>query len=137
MQLSLKEVLDEAGPVRMAAQQKMIDTAHNIMCASPAYKKEMGMQILQLHDSVINIYDKYLGLPNWPNKDTAAHQKLLPTDRQSARRLYTKSLCASQDPTPVRVQVTPSGKKRRLDADGDGDRDLSPTDLDDLAFFGQ
>ncbi|KAG1838623.1 hypothetical protein DFJ58DRAFT_733689 [Suillus subalutaceus] len=136
MRLSLKEVLDEVGPVHMAAQQKMIDTAHNIMCASPAYK-EMGMQILQLHDSVINIYNKHLGLPNWPNEDAAALQKLHLTDRLSARRLYTKSLCTSQDPMPIQVQVTPSGKKRRLDADDDCDHDLSLTDLDDLVFSGQ
>jgi hypothetical protein len=131
----LKEVLDEAGPVRTAAQHKMIDTAQRFLCMSPVYKKEMGMQILHLHDSIINIYDKHLGLPNWPNGDAAAPQKLHPTDKLSARRLYTKSLCPSLDPMPVRVQVTPSGKKRRLDADGDGD--LSPTDLDDLASFGQ
>ncbi|KAG1767305.1 hypothetical protein EV702DRAFT_1050408 [Suillus placidus] len=133
IRLKLKEVLDEVGPVRTAAQQKMIDTTYKVMCKSPAYQKEVGMQILQPHDSVIDIYDKHLGLPNWPNNDVAILQKLHPTDRLSAHHLYTKSLCASQDPMPIWVQVTPSGKKRRLDPDGD----LSPTDLHDLVFFGQ
>lgn len=73
----------------------MIDSAHNIMCASPAYKKEMDMQILQLHDSVINIYDEYLGLFNWPNGDAATPQKLLLTNRAHIIHEVTMHLAGS------------------------------------------
>ncbi|KAG1823059.1 hypothetical protein EV424DRAFT_1538710 [Suillus variegatus] len=90
LRLSLKDALDEVGPVRMPAHQKMIDAVQSFMQESPAYKKEMGMRILHLHDSVINIYDKHLGSSNWPDKDAAVPQKLLLADKSKECRLYTE-----------------------------------------------
>ncbi|KAG1902003.1 uncharacterized protein F5891DRAFT_979116 [Suillus fuscotomentosus] len=113
--LSLQEVLDEAGSVRTAAQQKMIDVVQRCLLESSAYQKEIGMQVLHSHKAVINIYNKHLGSSGWPDKDMAVLQKMHPTNKQSGHCLYTKSLCTSQDVTSARVQVTPSGKKCRLD----------------------
>ncbi|KAG2107656.1 uncharacterized protein F5147DRAFT_774104 [Suillus discolor] len=135
--LSLQEVLDEAGSVHMAAQQKMIDVAQCCLLESSAYQKEIGMQILHSHKAVINIYDKYLGSSGWPDKDAAVLQKVHPTNKQSGCRLYTKSLCASQDLTSTWVQVTPSGNKCRLDPEGDVEILSSVAGLDGLVSFDQ
>ncbi|KAG1797469.1 uncharacterized protein HD556DRAFT_1441030 [Suillus plorans] len=137
LQLSLQEVLDEARSVCTAAQQKMIDVAQCCLLESSAYQKEIGMQILHSHEVIINIYDKHLGSSGWPDKDAAVLQKMHPTNKQSGRRLYTKSLCASQDVTSAWVQVTPSGKKRRLDPEDDIEILSSVAGLDDLVSFNQ
>ncbi|KAG1802899.1 uncharacterized protein HD556DRAFT_1304139 [Suillus plorans] len=137
LRLSLKEVMDEVGSVRMAAQQKMIDVTKSCLLESPAFQKEIGMQVLQLHEAVINIYDRHLESSDWPDKDAAILQKLHPIDKPNGRRLYMKSLCASQDTTPVRTQVTPSGKKRRLDPEDNVEILSLVAGLDDLVSFHQ
>jgi hypothetical protein len=134
-QLSLKEILEEVGPVRTAAQQKIIDVAKSLLLESPAYQKEMGMRVLHSHKAVIDIYNKHLGSSNWPDNDAAVWQKTHPLEKPSGRRLYTKSVCPSQDMTPVWVQITPSGKKRRLAPEDDVVASLDDG-LDDLVSFG-
>jgi hypothetical protein len=136
-QLSLKELLEEVGPVSTPAQQKIIDVTKSLLLESPSYQKEMGMQILHSHEAVINIYNKHLASSNWPDNDAAVLQKTHPMEKPSGRRLYTKSLCPSQDMTPVRVQVTPSGKKRRLAPEDDDEIPSPVAGLDDLVSFGQ
>jgi hypothetical protein len=87
---------------------------------------------MHLHDSVIEIYDKHLEVPGWP-QDPAVEQAVLFT--KPPVRMITKSVLYS------RVEVTPTGKRRRLDdivsEDGNGgpddDETLSVTGLDELA----
>ncbi|KAG1866120.1 hypothetical protein F4604DRAFT_1928133 [Suillus subluteus] len=138
MQMTLKDALAETGEghVRTAGHQMMIDALQGFVLESPAYKKEMGMKVLHLHDHVIKIYNKHLQSSGWPDQDAAALQKLQPSEKPTKRYAYTKSLCVSQIPTPVRVQVTPTGKKRRLDPE-DSDDALSSVSLDDLASLDQ
>jgi hypothetical protein len=133
-QLSLKELLEEVGPVCMGAQQKIIDVATSFLLESPAYQKEMGMQILHSHEAVINIYNKHLGSSNWPDNDVAVLQKMHLMDKPSGRHVYTKSLCPLQDMTPL-VQVTLSGKKRRSVPEDDVETLSSVDGLDDLVSF--
>ncbi|KAG1826420.1 hypothetical protein EV424DRAFT_1537521 [Suillus variegatus] len=98
---------------------------------SLAHKQEMGMKILHLHDSVIDIYDKHLQVPGWP-QDPAVEQAALPCKLGGC--MVTKSMLHSW------VEVTPTGKRRRLDdivSDDDSgapndDGTLSVTGLDDL-----
>ncbi|KAG1740422.1 uncharacterized protein EDB91DRAFT_1248302 [Suillus paluster] len=137
LQLSLKDALAKGGHVRTAGHQKMIDVIQSFMWESPAYKKEMGMKLLHLHDPVIKIYNKHLESFGWPDQDTATLQALHPSEKAAGCHMYTKLLCISQDVTPVRVQVTPTGKKCRLDPE-DSDEILSlVVGLDDLLSFTQ
>ncbi|KAG0695916.1 hypothetical protein DFH29DRAFT_879705 [Suillus ampliporus] len=132
-QVTLKNALAEGeeGDERTAAHQMMIDAVQNFVLESPAYKKEMGMKLLHLHDPVIKIYNKHLESPGWPDQDAARLQPLQPSEKAAGRHVYTKSLLV-QDPTPVRVQVTPTGKKHRLDPE-DSDEILGPVGgLDNL-----
>ncbi|KAG1812397.1 uncharacterized protein BJ212DRAFT_1483035 [Suillus subaureus] len=135
LQLSLKEILEEVGPVCMAAQQKIIDVAKSLLLESPAYQKEMGMWVLHSHKAIINMYNKHLGSSNWPDNDVAVWQKTHLLEKPSGHCLYTKSVCPSQDMTPIWVQITPSGKKHRLAPEDDVVAGLDDG-LDDLMSFG-
>ncbi|KAG1888424.1 hypothetical protein F4604DRAFT_1916343 [Suillus subluteus] len=121
----------------MAAWQKMIDVAEMVLLESPAHQKEMDMQILQSHKAVINIYDKHLGSSDWPDKDVAILQKLHPIENPNRHCLYIKSLCTSQDAMPIWTQVTPSGKKCRLDPEDDVKILSSVVGLDVLVSLAQ
>ncbi|KAG2151503.1 hypothetical protein DEU56DRAFT_728043, partial [Suillus clintonianus] len=126
-QITLENALAEGveGDERTAANQMVIDVVQNFVLESPAYRKDMGMKLLHLHDPVIQIYNKHLESPGWPDQDAARLQPLQPSEKVAGRRVYTKSLLVMQYSTPVRVQVTPTGKKRRLDPE-DSDKILDP-----------
>jgi hypothetical protein len=98
------------------------------MMDSPVYQKEIGMKVLGSHDAVIGISNDHLDLSSWPVADSAILQKLKLEEKYEPV-LVTKSqlLFASG------VEITVSGKRRRLDnVDDDGD-DLSLiADLDAL-----
>ena len=133
LQLSLAEIMDGVGPAPTAVQRKIMNAAQNILLESVAYQKEMGMKKLQSHEAVIDIYNKHLESPGWPDQDAAVLRKLHPIDKPNRRRMYTKSLCASQ---VVTGQLTPASKKRRLDLEGNAET-LSNLGLDDLASLNQ
>ncbi|KAG1846397.1 hypothetical protein DFJ58DRAFT_730526 [Suillus subalutaceus] len=63
------------GPLYLAAQKYITE--------SLAYKQEMGMKVIHLHDSVIDIYDKHLQVPGWPN-DPAVNKKHFLTSQEVA-----------------------------------------------------
>jgi hypothetical protein len=90
------------GPVSAAIQEFIFE--------SLAYKQEMGMKIIGSHDALIDLYNKHLQVPGWP-EDPAVEQETIPC--RPAGRLITKSF--TQSITPSRVEVTPTGKKRRLE----------------------
>jgi hypothetical protein len=102
--------------------QDLLIAAHGIMTDHPVYKKEMGMKVLDSHDTVIDIFNKQLDLSGWPVKDAAVLQKLEHEEKYEPG-LFTKS----QSLLGSGVEVTLSGKRRRLDnADADeGDGDCS------------
>ncbi|KAG0698982.1 hypothetical protein DFH29DRAFT_1002369 [Suillus ampliporus] len=97
LQLVLQAQSAVKGQLYMAVQKFMEE--------SLAYKHEMGMKVLHSHNAVINLYDKHLQVPGWP-EDPAVEQKVLMC--KSAGRMVTKSILSSQ------AEVTPTGKKRRL-----------------------
>ncbi|KAG1733479.1 hypothetical protein EDD22DRAFT_960201 [Suillus occidentalis] len=110
---NLRAVLLQAqdrDPLLYSAAQKFISE-------SLAYKKEMGMKIMHLHDSVIEIYDKHLEVPGWP-QDPAVEQAVL----------FTKPPVQHDN----KVSAVFAGRK---DDNGgpDDDETLSVTGLDELA----
>ncbi|KAG1764301.1 hypothetical protein EDD22DRAFT_951725 [Suillus occidentalis] len=82
---SASEILEEVGPVRTAAQQKIIDVTKSLLLESPAYQKEMGMRVLHSHKAIIDIYNKHLGSSNWPDNDAAVWQKTHPLEKPSGQ----------------------------------------------------
>ncbi|KAG2354451.1 hypothetical protein BDR07DRAFT_1494580 [Suillus spraguei] len=86
------------GPLYMAVQ--------DYVEKSLAYKNETAIKLLSSHDSVISIYDKYLQEPGWP-EDPAVEQPVL--QNKSGVRMIMKSIVTLQ------VEITPTGKRRRLD----------------------
>ncbi|KAG2737851.1 hypothetical protein P692DRAFT_201812498, partial [Suillus brevipes Sb2] len=134
LRLSLDGCIDdEAGPAPTAVQRRIIDAAKKVLLELVAYQKKMGMKKLQSHEAVIDIYNKHLESPGWPDKDAAVLQKLHLIDKPNGRRMYTKSLCASQD---VTGQLTPTSKKHRRDSEGNTET-LSNLGLKNLASFNQ
>jgi hypothetical protein len=125
--------MDRVGPAPTAVQQKIIDAGKNVLLESVAYQKEMGMKKLQSHEAIINIYNKHLESPGWPDQDAAVLQKLHPIDKPNRHHMYMKSLCTSQD---VTGQLTPTSKKCRLDSEGNAET-LSNLGLDNLASLNQ
>ncbi|KAG1726334.1 hypothetical protein EDD22DRAFT_961450 [Suillus occidentalis] len=122
---SLRSVLQKHkdGPLYMAVQ--------DYVEKSLAYKNEMAIKLLSSHDSVISIYDKYLQEPGWP-EDPAVEQEVL--QNKPGVRMITKSIVTS------RAEITPTGKRRRLDDimsdDDSGSHDgetSSVTSLDELS----
>ncbi|KAG1878998.1 hypothetical protein F4604DRAFT_1923685 [Suillus subluteus] len=99
LQLELEAESAVKGRLYMAVQAFRDETV--------AYKKEMGMKLVHSHDAVIKLYDKYLQAPGWP-EDPAVEQAVLPI-KPAAGRMITKSILSA------RVDVTPTGKKRKLD----------------------
>jgi hypothetical protein len=90
------------GPVSTAIQEFIFE--------SLAYKQEMGMKIIGSHDALIDLYNKHLQVPGWP-EDPAVEQETIPC--RPAGRLITKSF--TQSITPSQVEVTPTSKKCRLE----------------------
>jgi hypothetical protein len=129
--------MDEVGPVCISAQQKMIEVAESCLLVSPAYQKEMGMQILHSHEAIINIYNKHLGSSDWADNNVAILHKLHLTNKPSGSRLYMKSACTSQDVASIQAQVTPSGKRHRLDPEDDLEILSMVSGLHDLVLFSQ
>ncbi|KAG2140557.1 hypothetical protein DEU56DRAFT_755174 [Suillus clintonianus] len=102
--------------------------------------EEMGMKLVHSHNTVIELYDKHLQAPGWP-EDPAVEQAVL-LIKPAAGRMIKKSILSAW------VEVTPTGKKRKLhdiESDDDsgvpslhgvssevGDGTLLVTGLDDL-----
>lgn len=124
----LRSVLLQAQTV----DETLYSAVQHFISESLAYKQEMGMKIIHLHDPVINIYNKHLQVPGWP-LDPAMEQPVLLT--KPAVHMITKSVLCS------RAEVTPTGKRHRLDdvvseddnRGPDDNETLSVTGLDDLA----
>ncbi|KAG2094039.1 uncharacterized protein F5147DRAFT_657282 [Suillus discolor] len=80
----------------------------NLLKANPAYKLKMDMEILKLHDKIIDVYNFHLQLEGWP-QDPPVEQILTSNGKFHAKFLvFTKLLCPSQ------VESTTSSKRRRV-----------------------
>jgi hypothetical protein len=112
----------------MPDKTQVLKALHTFMVDSPVYQKEMGMKDLHSHDAVVRIFNKHLDLSGWPDKDAAVLRKPLQEEKYGPDLLVTKS----QSRLGLGVEVTPSGKRRRLDqsvADADDGDALSSITL--------
>lgn len=128
-QLAFEQSMKESPVVN----ENMLKAAQAFMADSPVYQKEMGMKVLHSHDAVVGVFNKYLDLSGWPDKDTAMLRKPQQEEKYGPVLLVTKS----QSLFTSVVDITLSGKRRRLDqlvADTDNGDVLIPiTNLDPLA----
>lgn len=108
--------------------QDLLAASYALMTDSPVYQKEIGMKVLGSHDAVIGIFNDHLDLSGWPVADSAVLQKL-----KSEEKYEPVLVTKSQSLFASGVEITVSGKRRRLDnADDDGDDLSSIADLDAL-----
>lgn len=105
--LAYEQSMTENPPVK----ENVLKALHTFMVDSPVYQKEMVMKDLHSHDAVVGIFNSHLDLSGWPDKDTAKLRQPLKEEKYGPDLLVTKS----QSQIGLGVEVTPSGKRRRLD----------------------